>query len=131
MDRTAAVDQPSKCRSSTTNQPLRGRANGNTAQGRRARDLYLGFLKTMPDPGDVIAQARCLDAAELVVAYEQVRLQHFRGEADDERLKAFANLADRAVRSLGIGVTRAHHVRKKGSGVDALDHYLGGSEVAP
>ena len=99
--RADTADRPPASRSATTNKPLR-RVNGNTAAGRRVRDLYRAFLAAM-SRADTIAQASALNAAELAVAVEQARLAAARGEAVDiDALVRLSNLADRAVRRLGI-----------------------------
>ena len=62
----------------------------------------------MGDPADTIVQANVLNAAELVVAVEQARLAAARGEAVDiDALVRLSNLADRAVRRLGIKAIEA------------------------
>lgn len=105
--RPSVVQRSSKSCSATTNKPLR-RANGNTANGRRVRDLYRAFLERMGDPAYTIVQANVLNAAELVVAVEQARLAAARGEAVDiDALVRLSNLADRAVRRLGIKAIEA------------------------
>jgi hypothetical protein len=102
QNRMAAAQRPLTSRSRTTNKPLR-RANGNTACGRRVRDLYRAFLQHMGNPSDPISQANALHAAELAVAVEQARLAAARGEACDvDALVRLSNLADRAVKRLGI-----------------------------
>jgi hypothetical protein len=99
----AARRQVASNRSATTKDPLRVRADGNTVIGRRVRDLYRAFLQHMTNPADTIAQANALNAAELMVAVEQTRLAAARGEAADlDGLVRLSNLADRAVRRLGI-----------------------------
>ena len=100
--RSTAVDPRRRFRSRTTNEPLR-RANGNTAAGRRVRDLYRAFLAVMGNPVDPISQASALNAAELAVAVEQQRLAAARGDAlDIDALVRLSNLADRAVKRLGL-----------------------------
>ena len=105
---TAAATQsrgstfPTARRSRTTNKPLT-RANGNTAAGRRVRDLYRGFMRGIGNPADVIAQAHALHAAELLVAVEQTRLRAARGEpVDVDALVRLSNLADRAAKRLRL-----------------------------
>jgi hypothetical protein len=108
QDRVTTSEQPAMCRSRTTNQPLRGRANGNTVVGRRVRDLYRAFLVRMGHPTDAISQASALNAAELAVAVELARLSAARGEAVDvDQLIRLSNLADRAAKRL---------VRRRASG---------------
>jgi len=95
-----AVKQPIKCRSATTNKPMR-RANGNTAIGRRVRDLYRAYLAGMSNPDDA-TRAAVLAAAELVVAAESARAKLLAGEGDIEQIVRLENLANRAVKRLGI-----------------------------
>jgi hypothetical protein len=101
-NRTVTETRPPRQRSAVTNRPLR-RVSGNTAAGRRLRDLYGAFLQHMSNPADTIAQANALNAAELTVAVEQARLAAARGEAVDiDALVRLSNLADRAVRRLRL-----------------------------
>jgi len=62
----------------------------------------------MGNPEDPISQASALNAAELAVAVEQVRLSAARGEVVDvDQLVRLSNLADRAAKRL---------VRRRASG---------------
>lgn len=88
-------------RSATTNGPMR-RVSGNTAAGRRLRDLYGAFLQHMSNPADTIAQASALNAAELTVATENARAELLAGCGDIEQIVRLENLANRAVRRLGL-----------------------------
>jgi hypothetical protein len=102
QSRTAPADRPLTSRSRITNKPLR-RANGNTAVGRRVRDLFNAFLERMGNPADAISQAAALNAAELTVALEQARLAAARGESVDvDQLVRLSNLVARAEKRLGI-----------------------------
>src|SRR5262245_47936357 len=101
--RAAVAERPLTSRSRTTNRPLHKRVNGNTAAGRRVRDLYRAFLERMGNPADPISQANALNAAELAVAVEQQRLAAARGEpVDIDALVRLSNLADRATKRLGL-----------------------------
>jgi hypothetical protein len=99
--RTAAAALPKRQRSATTNGPMR-RISGNTAAGRRLRDLYGAFLQHMSNPAGTIAQANALNAAELTVAAENARAELLAGVGDIEQIVRLENLANRAVRRLGL-----------------------------
>ena len=66
-------------RSATTNDPVRARTNGRSAEGRRVRDLYRSFSATLGNPQDVGTQALVLAASELVTAAERARRNHLDG----------------------------------------------------
>jgi hypothetical protein len=109
--------RPLTSRSATTNKPLR-RANGNTAAGRRVRDLYRALLAGMSNPDDV-RRAQALAAAELTVAAENARAELLAGQGDVEQIVRLENLANRAVKRLGLqaatapqGPTLAEHLAK-------------------
>ena len=104
--RLAAEALAPRQRSATTNGPMR-RTSGNTAAGRRVRDLYNAFLQHMTNPTDTIAQANALNAAELTVAVENVRAKLLAGQGDVEQIVRLENLANRAVRRLGLRRTEA------------------------
>jgi hypothetical protein len=88
-----------------TNRPLHRRANGNSAIGRRVRDLYRAFMARLDNPTDLISQASVLNAAELTVALEQQRLAAARGEPVDlTQLVKLSNLVARTTRMLGLKV---------------------------
>jgi hypothetical protein len=99
--RSASATAPPTSRSATTNKPLR-RANGNTAAGRRVRDLYRAFMAHLGNPGDTIVQANVLNAAELTAAAENERAKLLAGDGDVEQIIRLENLASRAVRRLGV-----------------------------
>jgi hypothetical protein len=99
--RPAADARAPRQRSAVTNGPMR-RTSGNTAAGRRVRDLYRAFLQHMTNPADTIAQANALNAAELTVAAENARTKLLAGQGDIEQIVRLENLANRAVRRLGI-----------------------------
>lgn len=92
-----------KQKSRRTNDPLAA-ANGNTAHGRRVRDLAHSYLAALGSPEDVGIQAAAVAAAELVALVEQKRAEALAqpGMADLDALVRLENLADRKVRKLGI-----------------------------
>jgi hypothetical protein len=89
-------------RSRTSNRPLAARANGNSKQGRRIRDLYRGLLdKIGGDPSDVIGRADVLRAVELRVVCEDLRAKMLAGETiDPDQLIRLESLTARAERRL-------------------------------
>ena len=88
-------------RSRVTNSPAR-RQKGTTAAGRRLRDLYVGYIVALGHPTDVVTQANCLKAAELALAAENARAQLLAGKGDANAVVRLENLADRAIRRLGL-----------------------------
>jgi hypothetical protein len=103
--RAAVAERPLTSRSATTNKPLR-RANGNTAAGRRIRDLYRAFIAGVSNPDDA-CRAQVLAAAELQVLAENARAELLAGQGDIEQIVRLENLANRAVKRLGIKRTEA------------------------
>lgn len=97
----AGATVPASQRSRVTNDPVR-RQKGTTAAGRRLRDLYLGYLAALGNPTDIVAQTNCLKAAELVQAAEDARAALLAGKGDANAVVRLENLADRAVRRLGL-----------------------------
>jgi hypothetical protein len=97
---TAAAKLPTG-KSRTTNNPLR-RANGNTAQGRRVRDLYRGYMIALGSPNDPVTAALVLAAAEQVVIAENARRDHLAGIADLDSVIRAENMSARALRRLGL-----------------------------
>jgi hypothetical protein len=90
-------------RSRITNDPLR-RANGNTSDGRRIRDLARAYLAQVENPSDPIVQADVMAAAENKALAEAMRLRALRGEQIDHAvLGQVENRARRAEARLGIG----------------------------
>jgi hypothetical protein len=101
--RRRAGSVPADCRSRITNNPLR-RANGNTAEGRRIRDLARAYLAQVENPNDPIVQADVIAAAENKALAEAMRLRALRGEEIDHAvLGQVENRARRAEARLGIG----------------------------
>jgi hypothetical protein len=89
-------------RAKITNKPLL-RWNGNTAAGKRVRDIYQSLAVQIGSPSDPYQQTAILTAAELIVATEEQRRRAALGEPVDlNALVRVSNLADRAVRKLGI-----------------------------
>jgi hypothetical protein len=112
--RTTAVAEPSafrepaarvpQVRSRITNSPL-ARANGNTAEGRRLRDLMRAYTAALGNPTDPGTQAEIIRAAELVVAAEAARAAYLAKPGDPSMLDPvirLENLSARALRRLGI-----------------------------
>jgi hypothetical protein len=93
---------PSRCRSRTTNAPVKSRHNLNSAPGRRVSDLYRAALAAMGNPIDAVSQANALAAAELKVAAENERAKLLAGAGNADALVRVENLAARAERKLGI-----------------------------
>jgi hypothetical protein len=89
-------------RARTTNRPL-SRHDGNTAEGRRVRDLFRSFivLQRLGDPTDPAIQAQVLEAVELTQQAEYARTLLFKG-VTIEQLVLIQNLAHRAVRRLRL-----------------------------
>lgn len=87
------------------------RAPGNTARGKRLRDLFSAFLTTMGAPTDVVAQANALAAAELIVAGEEARARLLAGTGNVDEVVRIENLAARAAKRLDVGRKREHKPR--------------------
>jgi hypothetical protein len=93
-------------RARLTNDPMRVRAKGSTARGKRLRDLYAAYAGKI-GTDDVIGRSAALRCAELVSAGEELRRQLMEGcETQDqaakiaEQLTRLENLTDRAERRL-------------------------------
>ena len=85
-----------------TNNPLT-RADGNSPQGRRIRDLYRAYMAALGNPADTIVQANALAAAELKTAAEDARAKLLAGiDIDPGMVARFEGIALRAERKLGI-----------------------------
>jgi hypothetical protein len=85
---------------------MRARASGRTSGGRRVRDLYRAYLAGVSNPDDA-CRAQVLAAAELMVAAENARAELLAGAADIEQIVRLENLANRAVKRLGLKPTAA------------------------
>src|SRR5271169_3861945 len=57
---TLAGAIPAKLLSKTTNRPLKGRVDRNTAKGRRVADLFHAYLNALGSPTDAIVQSNAL-----------------------------------------------------------------------
>jgi hypothetical protein len=100
--RLTAAMPPETSRSRMTNRPLAGRANGNTREGRRLRDLFQSYIAALSNPSDPATQAAVLAAAELTVAAEAARARLLAGDGDIDSVVRIENLAARALRRLNI-----------------------------
>jgi hypothetical protein len=104
VPRTSGVEPSRRLRAKATNNPI-GRA-GNTARGRRIRDLYRVFLRIMGDPVDAVSQAAAVRAAELTVAAEDARMKLLAGGGDIDQVVRLEGVARRAVADLDRGRQR-------------------------
>jgi hypothetical protein len=125
-DQRATMVEPAPTRrSKTSNNPLK-RFNGNTRRGRRFSDLLRSYLRAMGNPVEANRQADALAAAELKCAAEDLRARLLAGPTvalgDLEQIVRLENLADRAVRKLGLrpagksaapAVTLAEHLARR------------------
>jgi hypothetical protein len=101
---TTAVGAPSKTRAKLTNNPAGAGRHGQSAEGRRVRDLYRAFVAQLGNPTDAGVQAAVLAAAENVVIAEQVRALFLAGApavsaSDVVRAESTSN---RSQRRLGL-----------------------------
>jgi hypothetical protein len=96
--RSVSAQRAAALRSRTTNDPS-SRFDLNSAEGRRARDLYEGYVALMGNPSDTIALSNALAAAELKARAELSRKSP---DVDPDVLVRLENLAHRAERKLGI-----------------------------
>lgn len=93
---------PRAQRSAVTNRPMR-RQKGTTKNGRRLRDIYISLMVALGHPTDIImAQTAAIKAAELMLAAEIARAALLGGSEDANVVVRLENLADRAVRRLGL-----------------------------
>jgi len=88
--------------SATTNNPVRARTNGRSAEGRRVRDLFRSFAEKLGNSNDVGTQAMILAAAELVTAAERARRDHLDGRLALTEVVRVENLAARALRRIKL-----------------------------
>ena len=86
-------------RARLTNNPMKARAPGHTAQSKRLRDLFEAFAARI-DPDDVVGRAAALRCAELTAATESLRRQimDVPADADDAKLGSQAKLAEQLTR---------------------------------
>jgi hypothetical protein len=79
------------------------RYNGRSAEARRVRVLFQGFIARLDDAANPATVAAARRAAELVALTEALRAKAIRGEAIDlANLVKAENLAARSVRALGL-----------------------------
>jgi hypothetical protein len=100
--RSTSAEPPKRHRSNITNNPMRVRANHRTPQGRRIRDLYRSYLRSMGSPTEPRLQSDALACAELRVAAENERAKVLAGHGSADDLVRLENLAARAERKLAL-----------------------------
>jgi hypothetical protein len=100
---TAGVAVASKTRAALTNNPVRAGRHGQSAEGRRVRDLFGSYLSALGNPADAATQALILAASELVVGAEKARADLLAGRGDVDQVVRLENLSARALRRLGLG----------------------------
>jgi hypothetical protein len=96
--RAVTAARPSKLRSAVTNNP-RSRFDVNSAEGRRARDLFDAYMDRLGNPVDTDVVGDVIAAAELKARAETLRQ---RSDIDLDQLIRVENRAERAVKALGI-----------------------------
>jgi hypothetical protein len=87
-------------RARLTNDPMKARAPGHTAQSKRLRDLFEAFTARI-GADDVIGRSAALRCAELTAATEGLRRQIMDddlSDADDVKLTIQAKLAEQLIR---------------------------------
>jgi hypothetical protein len=101
-DRTPIIPRSRANRSATTNDPAM--RHGRSAEGRRVRDLYAGYVAALGGPTDVPTLALVLAAAEAVALAEVARRECLAGMTgvNAELTIRFENSANRALRRLGL-----------------------------
>jgi hypothetical protein len=101
-DRTPVTPRPRANRSAVTNAPAM--RHGRTAEGRRVKDLYEGYVVALGRPTDVPTLALILAAAEAVALAEVARRECLAGMTgvNAELTIRFENSANRALRRLGL-----------------------------
>jgi hypothetical protein len=91
-----------RCQRSRVSNDVRRRHRGTTADGRRLRDLLLGFMDQLGNPVGVAVQSRVLAAAQLVLLVEKSAVKIIEEGGDPNGLVQLQNAADRALRRLGL-----------------------------
>lgn len=99
----ATSAKPRHGQAKLTTRPLTVRAPGNTATGKRIRDLYRAFMAAMGEPVDAVSQAAVLRACELMTAAETARAALLAGQGDIDQVVKLEGSARRAVADLRIG----------------------------
>jgi hypothetical protein len=87
--------------SAITNSPL-SRWDGNTADGRRVRDLYRGYALALGNPVDTATRALAIAAAEAIAIAENARRDHLAGKVDINSVVRAEGTAARALRRIGM-----------------------------
>ena len=97
-----APRRTSNGRAATTNRP-QARIDGNSATGRRIRDLYAALMARLGDPEDIVVQSDILALAELKTVAEAARLRLLEGtdKRSDECVR-LENLVRRAEARVGL-----------------------------
>jgi hypothetical protein len=107
-DRPGIAARPRAVRSAVTNNPAM--RHGRTAEGRRVRDLYAGYLAALGGPVDTPTLALILAAAEAVAIAEIARrdcLAGLTGTKAEVSIR-LENMANRSLRRIGLaGVAKA------------------------
>jgi hypothetical protein len=89
-------------RARITRKPL-SKWNGNTATGKRVRDLFRSLMAAAGNPADPVMQAHVLGLAELTVAVEVQRAKAVAGQdVDLVSMTRMQNIVHRELRRLGI-----------------------------
>jgi hypothetical protein len=100
---TTTVAIPSKTRSATTNNPLKGRRLGQSPAARRIRDLFGALMTRLGNPTDAVVIADVLALAELKTSAETARSRLLSGvDNDPDQLVRLENLVRRAERRLDL-----------------------------
>ncbi|WP_342711436.1 hypothetical protein AAFG13_06080 [Bradyrhizobium sp. B124] len=110
-DRQPIVPALSRVRSRTTNSPAD--RLGRTAQARRVKDLYAGYLDALGNPADVPTLALVLAAAEAVAIAEVARAAYLDGKGDLNAVVRAENTANRSLKRIGLAKPSATAKPKK------------------
>jgi hypothetical protein len=113
-------------RSRVTNDPVSGRTNRSTSEGRRIADLYREFMRLVDNPESGLVQTNAMRAAELNAAVENELSRLRAGTGSIQEVSFAENLARRAVAKLNIrqGASKpkpklADYLRQKADGASA------------
>lgn len=110
-DRQPIATALSRVRSRTTNNPAD--RLGRSAQARRVRDLYNGYLDALGTPTDVPTLALVLAAAEAVAIAEVARAAYLDGKGDLNAVVRAENTANRSLKRIGLAKPSASAKPKK------------------
>jgi len=100
---TALVVAPPKTRSKITNDP--SQRHGRSAEARRVRDLFQGYMAALGDPIDAPTQALILAAAETVTIAENARRDHLAGKIGVNDVIRAEGASNRALKLIGLNKT--------------------------